>query len=195
MVALRDRVRLTNGEATLPVWCPWPLPPGWTVTGIAWAGDERTGPRATAVALSGPAPLSDGPADIVFVAEEPGRRPRRGARPASTGPDPGSGLRQSRCDSTAAPAKVRVAGHPTPLWSVESAARPQRRTRGRRAGSGSTPITWPAPAGYLFAESIVLHDLAESVPSELVFGAPSGRLRPVLRAAVVSAHRRVNARL
>jgi hypothetical protein len=30
----------------------------------------------------------------------------------------------------------------------------------------------------VLAESIALHDLAVSIPSELVFGAPSGRLRP-----------------
>jgi hypothetical protein len=39
-------------------------------------------------------------------------------------------------------------------------------------------IAWPAAAGYLLAEGINLHDLAESVPSELVYGADSGRLRP-----------------
>ena len=22
----------------LPLWCPWPLPPGWMVTGVGWAG-------------------------------------------------------------------------------------------------------------------------------------------------------------
>ena len=50
--ALRDRVQLTNDEA-VPVWCPWPLSRGWTVTGVAWAGDERTGPRATALCITG----------------------------------------------------------------------------------------------------------------------------------------------
>ena len=67
--------RITAGRPTgraLPLWCPWPLPPGWTLTGVAWAGDDRTGVRATAVACSGPAPLGGGPADLVFVAEEPG---------------------------------------------------------------------------------------------------------------------------
>ncbi len=33
-------------------------------------------------------------------------------------------------------------------------------------------IAWPAPAGYLLADGIVLHDLVDSLPSELVFGAP-----------------------
>jgi hypothetical protein len=174
--ALRDRVRLSTDEA-VPVWCPWPLSRGWTVTGIAWAGDERTGPRATAVCLTGPAPLSDGPADVVFVAEQPGV----GLGPAlagSPGPDPGPAFTVAVQQRQAA-AKVRVAGHPTPLWPVES--QPDRSAyAGEARGVWLYAITWPAAAGYVLAESIVLHDLALSVPSELVFGAPSGRLRPSL---------------
>src|ERR671916_137230 len=56
----------------MPLWCPWPLPPGWMVTGVGWAGDDRIGVRATALACSGPDPLGGGPADIVIVAEQPG---------------------------------------------------------------------------------------------------------------------------
>src|SRR3954464_13968127 len=55
-----------------PLSCPWPLPPGWTVPGAGWGGDERLGVRATALACSGPDPLGGGPADIVIVAEQPG---------------------------------------------------------------------------------------------------------------------------
>ena len=58
-------------RAGVPVWVPWPLPPGWLVTGTAHAGDERTGARATVVALSGPAPLG-GAGELLLVAEEPG---------------------------------------------------------------------------------------------------------------------------
>ena len=174
--AVRDRVLVGDDEA-VPVWCPWPLARGWTVTGIAWAGDERTGPRATAVCVTGPAPLSDGPADVVFVAEQPGV----GLGPAlagSAGPDPGPAF-TAAVQQSPAPAKVRVSGHPTPLWPVES--QPDRSAyAGEARGVWLYAITWPAPAGYVLAESIVLHDLAVSVPSELVFGAPSGRLRPSL---------------
>ena len=63
--------RFRPGTAGVPAWLPWPLPVGWLVTGFAGAGDERTGIRACAVALSGPNPLG-GPADMVVVAEEPG---------------------------------------------------------------------------------------------------------------------------
>ena len=57
-------------RSAVPVWCPIPLLPGWTVSGLALAGDDRSGTRASAVALSGPSPLG-GPADLVLVAEEP----------------------------------------------------------------------------------------------------------------------------
>jgi hypothetical protein len=34
-------------------------------------------------------------------------------------------------------------------------------------------IAWPASAGHLLAEDVVLHDLTEWTPPELVYGAPS----------------------
>ena len=75
----------------MPLWCPWPLPPGWTVTGVAGPATSAPGVRATAVACSGPAPLGGGPADLVFVAEEPGVG--LGTRFAGMpGPDPGPQL-------------------------------------------------------------------------------------------------------
>jgi len=171
--AITEKVR-TSGS-TLPMWCLWPLLPGWTVTGVAWAGDPRSGPKATAVALSGPAPLADGPADAVFVAEEPGVG--LGSSLAGlVGPDPGPAL-PATVASTPAQAKVRADGHPTPLWAVAS-LEDRCAYVGEARGVWLYALTWPAPAGYLLAETIVLHDLAESVPSELVFGAPTIRLRP-----------------
>jgi hypothetical protein len=168
------------GRAATPMWCPWPLPPGWTVTGVAWAGDDRTGVRATAVACSGPAPLGDGPADLVLVAEEPGVG--LGNRFAGIkGPDPGAllatvmgGAQQpGRRPPHAAPhAKIRAGGHPTPLWSVESES-DRSAYAGEARGMWLYAITWPASAGYLLAEDLVLHDLTEWSPSELVYGAPS----------------------
>src|ERR1700759_2233522 len=58
-------------HAGVPAWLPWPLPVGWLVGGFGGAGDERTGVRASAVALTGPNPVG-GPADMIVVAEEPG---------------------------------------------------------------------------------------------------------------------------
>src|SRR5207247_6768142 len=72
----------------VPVWCPWPLPAGWMVTGVGWVGDDRVGVRASVLACSGPAPLQGGPADIALIAEEPGVG--LGTRFAGIpGPDPG----------------------------------------------------------------------------------------------------------
>jgi hypothetical protein len=53
----------------MPLWWPWSLPAGWTVTWVGWAGDQRSGVRATALACSGPNPLVSGPADVVLIAE------------------------------------------------------------------------------------------------------------------------------
>jgi hypothetical protein len=175
LAATCDKIRST--ESGVPLWCPWPLLPGWMVTGVAWAGDDRGGPRATAVALSGPAPLSDGPADVVFVAEEPGIG--LGNRLAGIpGPDPGPFLRNS-LETTAAHAKVRAAGHPTPLWAVKS-LEDRSAYVGEAKGMWLYAIAWPAPAGYVLADRILLHDLTDSLPSELVFGAPSPNLKSLI---------------
>src|SRR5687768_2045625 len=169
------RSRAVSSDRHVPMWCPWPLLANWTVTGVAWAGDERTGPRATALVLSGPAPLADGPADMVLVAEEPGVGV--GSRLAGiVGPDPGLAFPDAVVSSHA-DAKVKAAGHPTPLWAIAS---PHDRSAyvGEAKGMWLYAVTWPASAGYLLAEDILLHDLTESIPTELVFGAPSRRLRP-----------------
>jgi hypothetical protein len=158
------------GRQTTPLWSLWPLPPGWMVTGVGWAGDSRSGVRATALACSGPAPINRGPADIVLVAEEPGVG--LGARFAGIpGPDPGPFLESAR-DGAPAHAKVRAAGWPTPLWSVKSAD-DRSAYVGEAKGLWLYAVAWPASAGYLVAEDLCLWDLVESLPSELVFGAPS----------------------
>jgi hypothetical protein len=155
-----------------PLWCPWPLPPGWTVTGVGWAGDDRSGVRATALAVSGPDPLAGGPADVVIVAEHPGVG--LGTRLAGIpGPDPGDLIAASMADGHAGPqAKIRAGGHPTPLWCVKSPADRSAYVSEAR-GMWLYAVAWPASAGYILADDVVLHDLAERVPSELVYGAPS----------------------
>jgi hypothetical protein len=159
-----DAVEHVRRRAQVPLWVPWPLPVGWTVTGVGFAGDERTGARATALACAGPAPLG-GVADLILVAEEPGVG--LGARYAAlSGPDPGPEF------ATVPHAKVTVGGHPTPLWSI-----PVEESRcayiGEAAGCWLWAVLWPADAGYIFAEHVDLHDLrADPVPM-LVFGAPS----------------------
>lgn len=156
-------------DARVPVWSPLPLLPGWTVTGLAAAGDERGGARATVLALAGPSPLG-GPADLLLVAEEPGVG--LGARLAGAGGvDPG--------DVTSGPpeAKVEAAGHDTPLWRCASA--PDRAAFvGEASGVWLYAVLWPPAAELVLMEHVVLHDLRarEHAGLELPVGAPTARL-------------------
>jgi hypothetical protein len=155
-------------DAKVPVWVPRPLPSGWTVTGVGWAGDARTGARASLIALSGPSP-SQGPADLLIVAEEPGVG--LGARFAGiAGPDPGAS------PDRAPDVKIHAAGHPTPLWRTAQA-------EGRCTLAGESKaqwlwtILWPEPA-WRILDKIHLHDLRDGghPELELVFGAPTPKL-------------------
>lgn len=159
---------------SVPLWCPWPLPRGWTVTGVAWAADERSGARAGVVAGSGPAPLTGGPADLVLVAESPGvGLASRYAGLAE--PDPGRLVAETMA-ANPPHAKVKAGGHPVPLWSLPSL---QDRSvyAGEAHGVWLMAVLWPASAGYLLADDdLALRDLTDWLPPELVYGARSERL-------------------
>ncbi|MGH2602827.1 MAG: DUF6758 family protein, partial [Dehalococcoidia bacterium] len=116
-----------------------------------------------------PAPLG-GPADVLLIAEEPGV----GLGPRFAGADaPDLGPRvPERMAATAAHAKVRASGHPTPMWAIDT-CEDRSVYVGEAKGVWLYAIAWPASAGYILAEHITLHDLAEFIPNELVFGAPS----------------------
>jgi hypothetical protein len=165
-------VTATVSQSRVPVWLPWPLPHGWLVTGVAHAGDERTGARAVAVACSGPNPLG-GMGELVLVAEEPGIG--LGARYAGIpGPDPGA-------DMVGAPAhaKVHAAGHPCPLWWVDGA--PDGAVYvGESLGCWLWAVLWPDSAGALLLEDLVLTDLREVVAEIALL--PVGALTPRLTA-------------
>ena len=88
-----EHLRQVAAQSAVPIWVPWPLPAGWLVTGLAWAGDDPGRLRAVAVACTGPNPLG-GTGDMVLVAEEPGVG--LGARYAGIpGPDPGGLARRN----------------------------------------------------------------------------------------------------
>lgn len=157
----------------IPVWCPWPLPSGWTVTGVGWVGDERSPVRATVLAGGGPAPLTGGPADLLLIAESPGvglANRYAGLPGVDLGPALAGAVTGRLPD-----AKVRASGHPTPLWSVPS---PEDRSAyvGEAGGVWLAVVAWPATAGYLLAEDLVLCDLLDYFPAELVYGAFTVRL-------------------
>lgn len=156
--------------AEVPVWLPWPLPSGWLVTGFAQAGDERTGARATVVALSGPS-VTYGPADLLIVAEEPGAGLGAGLA-GLAGPDPGAGF-----DKGPPHAKAIIRGHPTPLWIVDGV--PDRAAyAGEALGNWLWFIAWPAEAGCLIAlDQLILRDLRDNDQDlDLPYGALSPRL-------------------
>lgn len=163
-----DAVRQVSGRAAVPLWAPLPLLPSWTFAGLATAGDERSGARASAMAFGGPCPLG-GPADLVLVAEEPGVG--LGGRLAGTG-----GLDPGPC-SGAPDAKILVAGHPTPLWRAPSA--PDRVAfAGEARGVWLWAVLWPPAAELLLLEHVELHDVRAQAHEHLDLppGAPSQRL-------------------
>jgi hypothetical protein len=156
--------------ADVPVWLPWPLPPGWLVTGFAEAGDERTGARGSVTALCGPS-LTHGPADLLVVAEEPGVGLGAGFA-GLDGPDPGQGFNHGP-----AHAKIDIRGHPTPLWCVPAA--PDRAVyAGEALGNWLWTIAWPAEVGCLIAlAELSLRDLRDNDQDfDLPYGAFSPRL-------------------
>ncbi|GAA0406654.1 hypothetical protein Acor_51530 [Acrocarpospora corrugata] len=156
-------------SATVPLWIPWPLPTGWLVTGFGAAGDERTDIRGSVVAVSGPS-ITDGPADLLLIAEEPGIG--LGAAYAGlAGPDPGDFV-------GAGPphVKVSVNGHPTPLWHVPDVPGDRAVYAGEALGRWLWTIAWPADAGLLLVPAqLTLIDFRE-VEWDVPFGAFSPRL-------------------
>jgi hypothetical protein len=164
----RDGLQLLASHTTTVVWLPWPLPAGWLVSGFTGAGDERTGARASAVALSGPNPLG-GPADLLIIAEEPGVGLGAGLA-GLPGPDPGDGFARR-----APNAAVRVANHEAPLWVVESDGKAV--FVGEVAASWVWLVLWPDTAGALLVEPLALRDLRDPEQDlDLPFGALCTRL-------------------
>ena len=163
-----DVVRQLAARAQVPLWAPQPLLPGWTMTGLATAGDARSGARASVLALSGPCPLG-GPADLLLIAEEPGVG--LGARYAGLDVvDPGP------CDGVP-DGRVLASGHPTPLWACAS---PDDRVAlvGEAGGVWLWMVLWPPAAELVLLEHLELHDLraGEHAAPDLPLGAPSPRL-------------------
>jgi hypothetical protein len=155
-------------DARVPVWLPWPLPPGWLVTGFAAAGDERTGTQGCAVALSGPSPLG-GAGEMMLVSEGP--RVGLGARFAGLADlDPGDHFAAGPPDSC-----VRTSHHEFPVWHVDAPGRAA--FAGEAMGTWLWLVLWPDIAGVLLVEPLPVRDLREPDQNlDLPFGAPSPHL-------------------
>lgn len=165
-----DALHQVAAQARVPLWAPRPLPAGWVVSGVGYVGDERTGARATVLAMSGPAPLG-GPAEFLLLAEEPGIG--LGARYAGlAAPDPDAGF-----DFGPPHAKVEAAGHPTALWSLPTEGQCAVFV-GEAMGLWLWAVLWPTEAGILLLEQLRLDDLREqpALGDDLPFGAPCPRL-------------------
>jgi len=169
-----DTAQHLVGQLDMPMWLPWPLPPGWLVSGMSYAGEGRSGARATVLACSGPSPVG-GLGEMLLVAEEPSV----GLGSAYAGlseVDPGASF-----EGTAAQAKVEIDQHPTSLWCLSGPA-DRAVYVGEAAGRWLWVVLYPASAGFLLAERLALTDVRElgGEIAMLPFGAltPRVRLRP-----------------
>lgn len=157
--------------AAVPVWLPVGLGSAWGCSGVAYAGSERDGARATVTAASGPSPLG-GAADMFLVAEEPGVG--LGSRLAGLADvDPGERLASAPPD-----AKIIAARHPTPLWPLPEAAEDRAAFVGEAKGMWLWLILWPAAAGVMVYDGVQLVDHRDRVPgrADVEFAAPTPRL-------------------
>lgn len=165
-------------HSAVPVWLPWPLPNGWLVTGFQQAGDERSGPVASVVALSGPNPLPghehQPTADLLVVAEQPAVG--LGASLAGlTEVDAGDSL-SGALVAGGPQAKVYAAGHPAPLWHVPAEV-DRAAYVGEAHGVWLWMVMWPPSAGALVLEGLRLVDARDpGHPLDVPTGAPSPRL-------------------
>ena len=157
---------------TFPTYLPWPMSPGWSVTDLAVAADERT--WATATCVSGTSEL-DGPVDVFVVAEEPGTG--LGARCAGIdSSDPGREVGDGQPT-----VRVRIGSQSVSLWAVSTASSDDLFDRSVFVGEANGRWLWlvlrPASAMLLLRDDWILRDVSSVGPPlvELPFGGP----RPV----------------
>jgi hypothetical protein len=153
----------------LPALVPWPLPPGWTLTDFGCVGAPGGHARASFVSCCGPSDL-DGVVEVTVVSEEPGVG--LGARCAGLlRTDPGGEIGDGPPH-----AKVRIEGHPIPLWSVLTSDVDVVFDRSVFAGEAEGRWLWlvlrPASAALLLKDEWILLNLADLGPEliDLPFG-------------------------
>lgn len=156
--ALADHLACCDGVPTL---IPWPLAPAWQITDFGCVATPGEPARASLLSCSGLTEL-DGVVDLTVVSEEPGVG--LGARCAGTAhTDPGSEVGVGP-----PPVKVRIDGHPLPLWPVSTAGTDESFDRSVFAGEALGRWLWivmrPASAALLLGDEWILSDMAELGP-------------------------------
>jgi hypothetical protein len=142
-------------RVALPLWVLDPMPVGWTLGGVAHAGDDRTGARATVTGWCGPSPAG-GVADLLLVAEEPGVGV--GARYAGR-----RGIDAGECATGQPYAHVRVHGRPVALWHCAETPEDRVALVGEADGWWLWAVLWPALADLLLLEKLSLRDARHEV--------------------------------
>ena len=153
----------------IPTFLPWPLMPGWSVTDFGAVARTGSEGRAAFATCSGPSDL-DGVVELSLISEEPGVG--LGARCAGVSrTDPGAEI------GDGPPlAKVRIAGHPIPLWPVLTSDADISFERSVFAGEAQGRWLWlvmrPASAALLLKDEWVLLNVADLGPEliEIPFG-------------------------
>jgi hypothetical protein len=183
VMASTEALRGAANRCHVPLWVPWPPPPGWVFSGLRLAGDDHSGTVATVVALSGSNPLPEADprsmleltgADLLLVAEQPGIG--LGAHLAGLrGVDPGARIAET-ASREVAHLKLVAAGHDTPLWSLEVPGECAAYV-GEAAGVWLWALLWPVHAAALLLEPFELIDARDpGLELDLPFGALSPRL-------------------
>ena len=154
----------------VPVWLPWPMPPGWAVSGVRRTGGTGSA-RGVAIALMGPG-MTARQAELVLVAEEPGVG--LGASYAGLdSTDPGPGVASLPCDT-----KLTVGGHPTPMWSLPVSDRAAY--VGEAGGCWLWAIAWPVGEWMVVHDDLTLVDVRAPEHRALLAELPVALLSPHL---------------
>lgn len=166
-------IQHVRNHAEVPLWLPEPTPPGWSLSGLATVGDDRSRLRATVTSFEGPAPLG-GNGEWLIIAEEPGI----GLGATYAGVTDITEL----ITSGAPEAKVHAHGHPTPMWVVPDAPSDRSAYVGEANGVWLWLVGFPADAGYALLEDLAMADARVHTAAELSAAGRSVRLRPGVHA-------------
>jgi len=160
----------TASSSGVPVWVPWPMPPGWAVSGVRRTGGTGTA-RAVAVGLMGPG-VTARQAELVIVAEEPGVG--LGASYAGLeSTDPGFEVSSLPVD-----ARLTAGGHHTPLWSLPVSDRAAY--VGEASGLWLWAIAWPVDEWMVVHDDLRLVDVRAPEHRALLAELPVALLSPHL---------------